>query len=225
MLIALSALVLAPRPASAQDSYEPNDTILSATGPLAIGQTYNAGLEIPGDRDFFFFYATSRATQVALTVSNLGGGSKGADIGATIVDSSATPAGAVSYIGKGEVRTVTTALEPQKYFIEVAENEGYGDSYSLTAGGGDGAFGPYARISGRCATATAAVRAAQSGLEGAKSKLQRATARVRRTRYAGRSAHNAARAVHRTAKKRVTAKKNALKAARESQKPWCFIPQ
>lgn len=226
LLITLSPLVFAQKPLAAQGPYEPNDASPSAAGPLAIGQTYDAGLEIPGDRDFFFFYVTSpRPSQVMLTVRNLGGGSKVSDIDATIVDSTATPVGAVSFVGKGEERTVTTALEPQKYFVEVASNEGYGDSYSLTTGGGAGAFGPYARIAGRCATATAAITAAQTGLGRAKSKLQRATARVRRTRYSSRDAHKAARAVHRMAKERVAAKKSALKAARESQNPWCFIPQ
>jgi len=226
LLITLSPLLFAPKSQAAEAPYEPNDTTLSAAGPLAIGQTYPAGIEIPGDRDFFFFYVTSaRPTQVVLTVRNLGGGSQVSDIDATIVDSTATPVGSLSFIRKGEERTVTTALEPQKYFVEVVSNEGYGDSYSLTTGGGNGAFGPYARIAGRCATARAAITAAQTGLGRAKSKLQRATARLRRTRYSGRDAHKAARAVHRMAKERVAAKRNALMEARESENPWCFIPQ
>jgi hypothetical protein len=220
------ALGLAPKSLAAEAPYEPNDSILSATGPLAIDQTYVAGLETQSDMDFFFFYVTSpRTSDVTLTVRNLGGGSQSSDIQATITDSSATPVGGLSFISGGEARTATIALRPQKYFIEVSANTGFGDTYSLTGGGGSGAFGPYAQIAARCASATAAVAGARARLTRAQAKLQRATARLRHSRYSTRDARKAARAAYRKARARVTGRKDALKAAKDSQKPWCSIPQ
>lgn len=223
----LSALVCGSRSLAAEAPYEPNDTMLSAAGPLAIDQTYVAALETSSDRDFFFFYVTSaNAAQVVLTVKNLGGGTKVSNLGVRILDSSATPVGAFAYaVGEGEGRTAAVTLKPQKYFIEVAPGEGYGDTYSLTAGGGDGAFGLYSRIAARCANATAAVEAARTGLGRARAKLQRATARLRRTRYGTHNARESARTVYREAKARLTAKRKALKAAAGAQQPWCSIPQ
>ncbi len=230
LLVALSStLVLAPRALAAQGPYEPNDSILNAAGPLAFGQTYTAGLETPGDRDFFFFYVTSPdPTQVVLTAKNLGGGTDASGINAAIVDSLGNPIDAFAYaLANGKEATGTTALGPQKYFVEVSSVEGSagGMSYSLATGGGNGAFGTYAQIAARCATATAAVTAAQTGLGRAQAKLQRAIARLRRARYGTRDARVAARAGYRKAKARVTAKRKALKAAEKSQSPWCVIPQ
>jgi hypothetical protein len=227
MLVALpSALVFAPQALAAEAPYEPNDSVLSAAGPLAIDQAYLAGLETQSDRDFFYFYVTSaRASDVTLTVRNLGGGTQSSDIQATITDSSTTPVGGLSFISGGETGSATIALRPQKYFIEIAANTGFGDTYSLTGSGGAGAFGPYAQIAGKCATATTAVTAAQTGLQRAQAKLQRTTARVRRSRYGTPGARETARAAHRKAKARASARRDALKTAKKSQKPWCLIPQ
>jgi hypothetical protein len=217
----------APEPSVAQAPYEPNDTTLDAAGPLAIDQTFVGGLETQSDRDFFFFYVTSaQGSEITLTVRNLGGSGTGvSDLAATIMDAASTPIGGLSFISNGEAQTVTLTLRPQKYFVEIAPNEGFGDTYSLTGSGESGAFGPYAQIAARCATATAAVARAQTGLTRAQAKLQRATARVRRSRYGTRAARKAARAAYRKARARVTAKKDALRARKASRKPWCLIPQ
>jgi len=227
LLLALAAAAVACASASAaQGPYEPNDSILSPAGPLALGQTYAAALETPTDKDFYFFYVTSpQGSNVTLTVANLGGSASVADLDARIVDSLGTSVGNdVSYVSKGESRTATATLPPGKYFVEVAAGEGYGDAYTL-APGGAGAFGSYGRIASRCATATASVKALTAGLSKAKGGLQRATNLVRRSRYSGRDARKAARAELVKARARVAAKKAALKSATASQQPWCGIPQ
>jgi hypothetical protein len=219
----LSALALAT--ASAAAPYEPNDAISGATGPLLAGQTLNAALETPSDRDFFYFYVTSpRMPQALLTAQNLSGGGKASDIDVTIFDASATPLAAQPYIGKGETRVISVTLEPGKYYVEVAVNQGFGDAFSVTAGGGPGAFGTYAQIAGRCQRAMAATNVGEVGLERAEAKLQRAVARVRRSRYGTRVARAKTRAAHRKARARVRAKRRALREAREAQEPWCSIP-
>ncbi len=225
-LVVLLALGLVFAPGlRAAGPYEPNDTLANAAGPLAGGQAYTGGIESQGDLDYFFFYVTSRSeAQVTLTVANLGGGAGISNIDATILDSSATPVGGLSYITRGHEKATTVALDPGRYFIEVRSSEGFGDAYSLT-GGGAGAFGPYETIAGRCAAAMTTTAKARRGLRRKQAKLQHATARLRRSRYSGRSAQRKARAVYRRARRGTKAKRNQLKAARKSQQPWCSIPQ
>ena len=224
-----AALCLAPAAAPgarAAGPYEPNDTTLSAAGPLLAGQAYVGGVEAQGDRDFFFFYVTSPGeVQVTLTVRNLGGGAAVSNVDALILDSASTPVGGVSYINKGAEKTAVLTLAPQKYFVEVGSTEGFGDSYSLTGGGGAGAFGAYEAIAARCARGVVAVRRGKVGLRRAQAKLQRTTARLRRSRYSGRKARKKARVAYRKSRARVTAKKKGLKVAKASRQPWCSIPR
>jgi hypothetical protein len=208
------------------DFYEPNDSIPSAAGPLALGQTYSAAIEVPGDRDFFYFYVTStRAAQVRLEVKNFGGGSEISDVDLAIVDTTATPRASMPFIRPGEDKVADFSLQPQKYFIEMSSREGYGDAYSLTTGGTEGSFGTYGQVAGRCAKAVASVSSLRSALSTAKQKLQRATSRLRRARYGSPDARRTARAGWRLAKERAATKTNALRAAREAELPWCSIPQ
>ncbi len=226
MLSIAVSLALLAAPAAAESPYEPNDSLLSAAGPLVAGQTYDAALETSGDRDFYYFYATSAAAARAeLTVRNLGGDSQLSSVNATIFDGSETPVTGQAFIADGESRALTASLAPQKYYVEVSPGEGYGDSYSLTAGGDAGAFGPYETIAGRCAKASAAASAASRDLSRAKAKLLRATARVRRSRYAPAAARRRAGAAHSVAVKRVQAKRQALRGANRSLEPWCSIPR
>lgn len=204
--------------------YEPNDATPAAVGPLAFGQTWSAALENSGDRDFFFFYVTSAdATPVELAARNLGGGGEPSDLDLSILDTTGTAIASQAFIRDGETRTVAASLQPQKYFVEVAPGEGFGDAYSLSAGGGTGAFGSYEQIAGRCERATKAVGSGRVRVDRAKSKLQRATARLRRSRYATRTEHRRARAAQRAARATVTARQDALTQARRSQEPWCSI--
>jgi hypothetical protein len=223
--ISLALLAFAPTTQAEPGPYEPDDTILSAAGPLAIGQSYLAGVETAADKDFFYFYVTSPTAHVMATVENLGGGAKASDIDTMILDSASTPIGGLAFIADGEARTVALDLEPGKYFVEVAANEGFGDAYRLTPGGGPGAFGTYAQIAARCATVTATANAAQMKLGRATAKLQRTTARVHRSRYGTRMARASARTAHRKARVRFRAERRALKEASESRRPWCFIAQ
>ena len=217
------AAFLAPRAPAAEAPYEPNDALATAAGPLTAGSLYSAALETASDRDFFFFHVTSpEAARVELDVHNLGE-SRASGIDVTIFDASATPVAAQTFIHGGESTVLSAELEPQKYFVEVSSNEGSSDPYSLAASGSPGAFGPYAQVAGRCAKATAAVTGSAARLSRAKSRLQRATARLRRSRYAQRDARRKAQAAHSRAKRRASAQRGALAAARRSRQPWCSI--
>jgi hypothetical protein len=224
LLTALAWTLLCAQAAAADAPYELNDSVQTAAGPLNSGQSYQATVETSSDRDFYFFHVTSSSpAKVELTVQNLGGQSKASDIDASIFDSMMTPVAAETFIREGEARVLAAELEPQKYFVEVTADEGFGDAYSLTAGGSEGAFGPFSQISGRCERAAAAGEKAESGLQRAKSKLQRATGRLRRSRYAGPKARLEARRAHAAAKRKVLAKRSELRAARRSRQPWCSI--
>jgi hypothetical protein len=217
--------VLAPGAAATPGAYEPNDTILSAAGPLANHQSYETSLETENDKDFFYFYVTSPSTPVTLSLRNLGGAPVLAYVGVSILDASGVPVGTAKDIQEGAEGTVALTLEPQKYFVEVFSSLDYGANYSLETGGGEGAFGPYGSIFSRCAAAHKASATAHNGLTSAEAKLQRATARVRRSLYSNRAARRSAQTVYRKAKVRVVKKRSALEAARRSQQPWCSIPQ
>jgi hypothetical protein len=224
--VAFAAMLALPATAAAAGPYEPNDSPPSAAGPLALGQTYNAAIEVPGDRDFYYFYVTSeKAASVRLEVKNLGGGSEVSDVDLTIIDTTTTPRGSIPFIRPGEDRVADFSLQPQKYFIEVKAGEGYGDAYSLSTGGTEGSFGTFGQLSGRCAKAVASVSSLRSALSTSKQKLQRATSRLRRARYGSSDARKRARAGLRHAQDRVTTKAEALRAARAAELPWCSIPQ
>jgi hypothetical protein len=218
--------MFAPPSQAADGAYEPNDSALSAGGPLLLGNTYTAALEAQGDRDLFAFHMTSPPlTQAELTVTNLGGGEGSSDFSVTVFDAAASPVAGESYVRAGQTRTLVVYLRPQKYYVEVATGEGFGDSYSLATRGGDGAFGPYDEIAARCGAAKRGLAVAEIRLNRAEAKRQRVLARTRRARYAGAAARRSARVAFRKARKRLKSKRRAARKAARRREPWCSIAQ
>jgi hypothetical protein len=212
--------------ASAAGPYEPNDSIPSAAGPMYFGQTYAAAVEIPADRDFFYFYVTSsQPASVGFSLTNQGGGTSVSDVDLTVFDASATPVARIPFVGQGEDRAATFELKPQKYFVEIMAREGFGDSYSVTTSGSAGAFGSYEQIATRCAKATASVKASKTALERAAAQLVRAGNRVRRSRYSSQRARRLAHSLYRQATVRRNEKRDTLRAVSTSQSPWCDIQE
>ncbi|MGN6216095.1 MAG: hypothetical protein ACTHN7_03935 [Solirubrobacterales bacterium] len=212
--------------ASAQGPYEPNDDISTAAGPLEAGGSYLAAVERLGDRDFYFFYVTAPGSAVSLTATNEGGGEIRATLNARLVSSLGTPLGqGVSFLRKGETRAETVTLEPGKYFVEVTENDGFGDDYRLVPGGGEGAFGPFAQIAANCETATSKAAAAEAALRRAEGKLIRAKGSYWLSRYGYESAkaRRRARRALLAAKAKVRLQKTARRAAVAAKSPWCGI--
>lgn len=230
----LSALALSsaltPSAEAAQDPYEPNDSIVSAAGPLAFDQTLAGELHTQDDRDFFFFYVASRApSQATLAAANLGVGLESPLIDVTIMDAEVTPLGAISYLEPGTRRDVTLTLPPGKYLVEVAVGQAYSATlatpYTLTGGGSRESFGSFSQVAGRCARATKALRKARTRLRRAQSRLQRADARRRLSRYGSATARQRARRSQRRARRRVGARRRAQLAAKRAKQPWCSIPR
>jgi hypothetical protein len=222
-LLTLAALAVSVSGASAA-GYEPNDSIPMAAGPLLGAQSYVAQLETKGDRDVFYFYVTSRqAATVSFTLEDMGGGSDGADIDTAMTDGLGTPLTATAFVNPGEARMLSVELKPQKYFLEVTPGTGFGDSYRITAGA-DG-LGPYSVIAGRCGSARAATKKAKATERRARVDLQRAVGRLRLSRYVGQEARRTARRHLRQVRSSIRKRRRALRAARESQAPWCSIPE
>jgi hypothetical protein len=48
------------------------------------------------------------------------------DLDVSIFTRRVTPIGAATYVRQGETRAIDLSLEPGKYFVEIATNEGYG---------------------------------------------------------------------------------------------------
>lgn len=221
-----ASLLVPPQSHAAEGAYEPNESVLSAAGPLTMGGTYAARLERQDDKDFYFFYVTSPGTtQVDLTVANLGGGGKASDLDVNILEYPATAVASQAYIRSGETRTVSVALKPQKYYVEVMGGVDFGDNYTLTPGGGAGAFGAYSDIATRCKAAETAAASSEARLGAAEAKLQRVIARVRRARYGTPAARKSARTAYRKSRARLRAEKRKAKAIAERQELWCSIPQ
>lgn len=223
LLLALAcALALAAGQAGAASA-----AVLGPAGPLGLGLSYTGQLESQANRDQYYFYVTSaEPTPVAITLENLGGGENFSSVSATITDAAATPVGAYAYsVGRGESGVATATVGPQKYMVEVAPHESFGDSYRITTSGGEGAFGPHSLIAARCARATAILDRARNRVSRRRGKLQRTTARLRRSRFGTPRARRSAQVVHRKVKARLDRDRRRMRAGRRAQSPWCYIPQ
>jgi hypothetical protein len=229
LALALAVLGTASPAADAvQPPYEPNDSLLTAYGPLGLNQTYTAAMETENDRDYFYFYVTSpSSSQVTVTIKDLGGGLRSYN-GASfeIQDSHGSGISGAGVSNIGDYRTVNVTLTAGKYYIEVEPDDGYSATYSLTTAGTEGAFGEYGPIAAQCASATAPVTLYQAQLAKAEARLKAAEAALRRAgRSRKRRVRKKARARYVRAKATVAAEKESLKNAKAGQKPWCEIPQ
>jgi hypothetical protein len=231
LLATLGLALLAASPAAAQPAFEPNDNLLTATGPLGINQAYTAATETSNDKDFYYFYVTTPSSaQVTVTLRDLGGGPSSSGYTELELEDSHgyhTYSNTDLYAPRFNYDTFAVTLTAGKYYLEVSSSSSsYGDTYSISTAGTEGAFGEYAPIAAQCAAATASVAAVQGELGKAEAWLKRTSTRLQRTRNSrSRRARRRARAAYAKAKALVTGEKEALKAATKAQQPWCFIPQ
>jgi len=197
-----------------------------ASGPLLAGQELSGAFASSEERDAYFYYvASSDPIPATLTLENRGEGEEAGRIDLTVLDAIATPVGATIYsLRPGESTSLSVLLAAGKYFVEVSAKEGPGGAYRLSAGGGDGAFVPYAAIASRCAAAGAATERAETRLRRAEARMQRATARLRRSRFGG-VQQSRARTEFRRSRARLAASRVSLRSERRARQPWCSIPE
>jgi hypothetical protein len=225
--LVFAAVLVSTGAASAAGPFEPNNALAEAAGPLLLGGTYDAATETSTDRDFFYFYVTSGpSARVALTIKNLGGPTA-PPLNASIVDGLGTVIDGFGYLVQpGAEATSSIDLAPQKYFLEVEPTYSISSSttpYSLAAAGSGGAFGPFAQIEAKCASAQTQTAAGKKKLRRAQAKLQRAAARLRRSAFQTPAERRDASSRYRQAKAQAKKKRNALKATARAQEPWCGI--
>jgi hypothetical protein len=223
LILAMAAFGSASAGASA-DTFEPNNSIAAAAGPLLEAQSYSGTVDI-GDSDFFFFYVTSpQGAKARVEIKNLGGGGRLSDVDLTVFDSTDTPRASVSFLRPGESGVVELELPTQKYFVEVTSREEPGDSYQFATSGGPGAFGNYDLIAGRCGATTHSAKALRKKISETTVKLQRALNQVRRSRYLGPTARAAARDRYRKTKALLATKRVKRRTVERSRRLWCSIP-
>jgi hypothetical protein len=216
--------------ALAQPPYEPNDSLLTGYGPLANNATYQAALETENDVDYYYFYVTTLSSaQLTFTVTNLGGGtSPYVEVYARLTDSHGnTITTLADNVEAADYATRAVTLGAGKYYVEVENDDYYGEAYKFTTSGTEGAFGEYGAIQAQCAAATVPVATYQSQLAIAEANRKKAEARLDKvlSHRSTRRARRRARAKLRHVKETVAAEKASLKAAEAGQKPWCYIPQ
>lgn len=223
----LLAGLMAASASAAQPPYEPNDSLLTAYGPLTINQTYTAAIETENDLDYFYFYVTTPSTaQVTITLKSLGGPENAAGTYLGLENAQGDGIGEDADVGQaGQTSTINQTLSAGKYLVKVGPNGRYGASYSFTTAGTEGAFGEYAPIAAQCAAATAGVSAIQAPLATAQAKFKKAGQRLRHifSLHSSR-ARRRVRASYVKARAGLKAEEAAMKAATAAQKPWCFIP-
>jgi hypothetical protein len=232
-IVAIASLALAmgvwASAAMAEPPYEPNDNILTAAGPLGINQTYTAALETENDRDYYYFYVTGPTTaQVSITLTNLGGAVHEAGVIGYIDNSEGSEITNISsaLASPGQYGSKSVSLEPGKYFVQIENDDAYGDSYKFTTSGTTGAFGEYSTIAAQCQAAQGPVNQYHAQVATAEASLKTAEAKLKRY---GESRNPKVRKKIRAkvahVKKVVTAEKESLKAAEKAESPWCSIPQ
>jgi multidrug efflux pump subunit AcrA (membrane-fusion protein) len=204
------ALCFAPA-ASAQAEAEPNDDYETATGPLAPNTTYTGLLDSDADVDIYFFYVTSAASEIHLTISDptVGGGG----VYAELEDSEGEEIAPVD-VPAEDFGTLEATLDPGIYYlwVEMEEYEVFDEAYEITtSGAGAGSFSSPAQAQAQCKAATAAATKAQAALDKAKRRLKQARKSDSRERKA-------------KAQHAVKLAKAKLKAASAEQKLLCSIP-
>jgi hypothetical protein len=209
-------------------SYEPNDTYISAFGPVTAGVDYSAATETENDEDYYFFYLPQR-TQTFFTLTNTSGTDySDAYVCGEIISQTRS---SYDYIADSELvvyaaRTATAAvtLDRGKYFVSVGcadADETY--TFRITPPGATSTYEPFASA---CALANAPVVSASQHLATAKARLvtrKRKLANAR-GRGAGRSRLRVLKARVRVASAGVKAAKRTFNGAAAAEHLACSVP-
>lgn len=220
------ALLLPLGPSSiAAAPFEPNDSYITATGPVFSGTNYSGALETSNDRDYFFFYLP-RQTQLQFRLTNTS--SKESLVCSSIAQQLPSE---VDYVNdgslsafNGESASGAVTLQPGKYYFIVECPNTIGESYtfSLSPPGVTSTYEPFALA---CAAAHPPVAAAAAQLEQSRAKLRR----VRQALVAGRSwkakrkRRARAKIVH--LRELVEQRQAAFDAAAVAEQAACSVPQ
>jgi hypothetical protein len=221
----VAALAVAPSAVVAAGPFEPNDSYITATGPITAGTTYTGAYETSNDADYFYFYLP-QLTQLQFGTTN--STSKEIYLCSHIdhqlpgeVDS---VAGSYLTVYGGESKTGAVTLERGKYYyvLDCPGTIGKAYSFSLSPAGVTSTYEPFALA---CAAAHPAVVSSVGVLAKAKKKLKAAKQRLAAGRHWQPAHKRHARAKIVELRDLVESSFGAFNAASENERSACSVPQ
>ena len=173
MLVVVLGLLFVHAPAAlAVAPYEPNDSYISATGPISAGPTYSGALETSNDHDYFYFYLPQQ-TQLQFTTTNTT--PKDTYICSELYHQLPAYVETVDdtelVINDGESDSGAVTLEPGKYYFVVGCPGAIGETYTFSLGP-SGVTSTYEPFALACAAAHTPVVAAGGELEKTLAKIR-----------------------------------------------------
>jgi hypothetical protein len=223
--VALALLLPFAASSMAASPFEPNDSYISATGPISAGTTYTGALETSNDRDYFFFYLPQQ-TQLQFRLTNTS--SKESYICSSIAQQHLSEVDFISSsslgVNNGESASGAVTLQPGKYYFIVECPNVIGESYTFSIGP-PGVTSTYEPFAIACSAAHPPVVAAAAELELSEAKLRR----VKQALAAGRKwkvkRKRRARAKIAHLRKVIDQKEAAFSAAAANEQAACSVPQ
>jgi len=223
---ALAIFAVAAQSAVAAGEWEPNDSYLTAAGPLVAGTTYTGVFETSNDVDYFYFYVPQQ-TQLQFKVTN----STPQNVYlCTNIERQALDRiegingnASLSVYG-GESKSGAVTLTPGKYYFEVDCPGTVGKTYSFTLGpaGVTSTYEPFALA---CAAAHPPVTAASTALGQVSAKLQKARQRLTEHPRWKPLRKRKVRAKIASLKSEVQAARGNYNAAAKNELAACSVPQ
>jgi hypothetical protein len=171
--IAVFGLLLACPPAAlAVGPFEPNDSYITAAGPISAGTAYSGALETSNDIDYFYFYLPQQ-TQLQFTTTDTT--PRDVYICSWIEHQYSDHVSEVDdtylRVNDGESASSAVTLEPGKYYFIVGCPGAVGETYSfsLAPAGVTSTYEPFALA---CAAAHTPVASAGAELERTLAKIR-----------------------------------------------------
>lgn len=172
LVIALGMLLAYAPGALAVAPYEPNDSYISATGPISAGTTYSGALETSNDHDYFYFYLPQQ-TQLQFTTTNTTPDDTYicSEIDHQLPGYVTTVDDSELSINDGQSASGAVTLEPGKYYFIVGCPGAIGETYTFSIGPA-GVTSTYEPFAIACAAAHAPVVTAGAELERTLAKIR-----------------------------------------------------
>jgi hypothetical protein len=226
IFLAVLGLLLACAPAAlAVGPFEPNDSYITAAGPISAGISYSGALETSNDVDYFYFYLPQQ-TQLQFTTTDTTPRDvyicswiehQYSDHVSEVSDTSLT-------VNDGESASSAVTLEPGKYYFIVGCPGAVGETYtfSLAPAGVTSTYEPFALA---CAAAHPPVAAAGAELEKTLAKIRHIRQVIAAHRRWSYQHKQKARAKIASLRLQFEQQQGAFNAAAANEQAACSVPQ
>jgi len=224
-LAVIGALLASAATASAAGPFEPNDSFITATGPIVAGTTYSGAYETSNDYDYFYFYLP-QLTQLQFRTTNTTPKEVGicSSIYHQLPSDTDDVSGTYLSVDGGQSASGAVTLEPGKYYYVLGCPGTVGKTYtfSINPPGVTSTYEPFALA---CAAAHPAVVSAADVLTKAKAKLKLAKERLAAGRRWRAKHKRRARAKIAQLRELVEGSQANYNAAAAGEKAACSVPQ